>query len=327
MSAEVGAASVHSLQDIKRVLPGLDLFPALEQAFQAYSRGEADVPPVGELLFTDPPGDAHIKYGRMLKDDVFVIKVATGFYENPRRGLPGNSGLMLVFSSRTGLLDAVLLDEGHLTNVRTALAGAVAAKHLAPANVDCIAVLGTGTQARMQVEALAALQPTRRLHVWGRRTTAVEDYLRVMTRQGYDVCAFDSPAKACRDARLVITTTSAEQPILTRSDISHGTHITAMGSDTEAKNELAPELVAAADIYVADSISQCAIRGELHHAITAGLRTIDSVFELGAVVGGKCRGRQAANDISIADLTGVAVQDIAIAKAVCAALKNLELRS
>ncbi len=318
----VSAARIVSLDELSAVLPALDLVPAIEAGFVAYSAGKAVVPPVGELLFDDPRGDAHIKYGYLLGDAVFVIKVATGFYANARLGLPGNSGLMLLFSATTGLLQTVLLDEGHLTNVRTALAGAVAAKWLAPADVDQIAVLGTGLQARMQAEACARVTGCRRVAVWGRRQDAVQDYADDMSAKGFDVIPARTVADATLASRLIITTTATERPLLRRADVAPGTHIIAMGSDTETKNEVDPALLGAVDRYVADSIAQCRTRGELRHAIEAGTRTADDVVELGHVIAGTAAGRTDPAQITLADLTGVAVQDIAIAKAVSAALDN-----
>jgi ornithine cyclodeaminase len=311
---------VYTLSQIEAALEGLDAMPAIEAGFVAYSKGEAVVPPVGELIFDSPPGDAHIKYGFLRGDDVFVIKVATGFYDNPKQGLPGNSGLMLVFDSRIGTLRAVLLDEGYLTNVRTALAGAISAKWLAPKQVNRIAVLGTGLQARMQVEAAAPLFGCREIGVWGRRGDALEAYRNDMEAKGFEVQTSLDVGDVTRNAQLIITTTASETPILGINDVSAGTHIVAMGSDTETKNELHADLIGAADIYVTDSLSQCSTRGEFHHALSAGKRSPADTVELGLVIADRSLGRQNDQQITIADLTGVAVQDIAIAKAVCARL-------
>jgi ornithine cyclodeaminase len=315
-------AKVHSLEAIQRAAATLDFVPDIEAGFVAYSKGQAVVPPVGELLFDNPPGDAHIKYGKIIGDDVFVIKVATGFYDNPKKGLPGNSGLMLVFSATTGILDAVLLDEGYLTNVRTALAGAISAKWLAPKRVDQIAVLGTGLQARMQVEEIAKVTGCRNVKVWGRSVEARAAYVADMKAKGFAVIAHDNVGDVTRDAQVIVTTTASEKPLLFKQHVSPGTHIIAMGSDTETKNEIDPAVLDAADIYVADSIIQCQTRGELHHALNGTMRAADRAVELGSVIADRSLGRASDNQITITDLTGVAVQDIAIAKAVCKALGN-----
>lgn len=307
---------IWSLPQIEEALASVDLVAAMERAFVAYSSGRAVVPPVGELLFDAPPGDAHIKYGYVREDAVFVVKIATGFYENPRRGLPPNSGMMLVFSATTGLPEAVLLDEGHLTNVRTAAAGAVAAKFLGPAEVRRIGVLGTGVQARMQVEFLRTVTPCREVVVWGRSRDSAAGYAARMCRNGYRMELARSPADVAAHCNLIVTATIATSPLLTAADVRPGTHITAMGSDTPAKNELAPDVLRAADICVVDSLSQCRERGELHHALSAGAITEDKAVELGNVVSGRAPGRSDPGQITVCDLTGVAVQDIEISKAV-----------
>lgn len=311
---------VFHLHEIAQAVSRLDLVPAIEASFVAYSEGRAVIPPVGELSFKDPPGDVHIKYGRIIGDDVYVVKVASGFYDNPRHGLPGNSGVMMVFSSATGILQSLLLDEGYLTNVRTAIAGAICSKFLAPSSVAKIAILGTGVQARMQAEETAKMSGCRRLAVWGRSDAALDAYQSDMEARGFQVATTRVVGDATRDADIVITTTAAEIPILRREHIEAGTHIVAMGSDTETKNEIAVKLLGAVDVYVADSLSQCQTRGELHHALKAGTRSSDDAVELGCVIVDPRKGRSNDQQITLADLTGVAVQDIAIAKAVCAAM-------
>src|SRR5690349_13525145 len=99
------------LDQIKKILEKIDIIPVIEKGFIAYSNGETIIPPVGELLFKNPPGDVHIKYGYILGDDYYVIKVASGFYENPKVNLPSSNGLMLIFNQKTGILCGILLDE------------------------------------------------------------------------------------------------------------------------------------------------------------------------------------------------------------------------
>jgi ornithine cyclodeaminase len=303
-------------EEIERRLKGVDAIAAMERAFVAYSAGRSVVPPVGELLFDDPKGEAHIKYGYIKGDDVFVIKVATGFYGNPDKGLPGNSGLMLVFDATTGFPRAVLLDEGHLTNVRTAAAGAVAAKHLGPREVKAIGVLGAGTQAHMQAEMLQKVTSCRRLFLWARRPERAKACATDLKLAGFDVQVVATPAAVAAEANLIVTTTAAEEPLLRAADIRPGTHITAMGSDTEGKQELAADLLARADRVVADAIPQCRVRGEIHQALKAGVLDESKIVELGRIISGEDVGRPSHRAITVADLTGVAVQDIEIAKAV-----------
>ena len=303
---------------IEEILAGLDLRPLIEEAFRGYSAGRAIVPPVGELLLER--GEVHIKYGAITDDDYYVIKVASGFYDNPSLGLPSSDGLMLVFRQHTGELEAVLLDEGHLTDVRTAAAGAVAAGLLAPPDVARIGVLGTGVQARLQLAQLAPLFETRQAVAWGRNRQRLQAYSAVMAEDGWEVEVAESPARVAALAQLIVTTTPSTQPLLEAADIQPGTHITAIGSDTSEKQELAADVLAMADVVVADSLEQCRTRGEISRAVAAGTIELERAVELGSVLAGEASGRVAAEQITVFDSTGVAVQDIAIATAVVEAV-------
>ncbi len=302
---------------IAATLSGVDLVPLLEAAFDAYSQGRARVTPVGELLFEDPPGDAHIKSGLIAGDPYFVVKVATGFYGNPARGLPSSSGLMLLFDAATGAPAAILLDEGVLTDARTAAAGAVAAKWCMPDELAAIGIIGAGIQARLQLAHLRPVTPCRKAVVWARRSEGRAALAAEAASLGFEAELAASPAEVAARSRLIVTGTPASEPLLFAIDVAPGTHITAVGADTTQKGELAADLLARADTLIADSVSQCRERGELRRA-PADAR----IVELGDVIGGRAIARRSPADITIADLTGLAVQDVAIAQAVFAALRQ-----
>ena len=311
---------VYNLTQIKEALKGLDIVPAIEDGFVQYSNGNVVVPPVGELIFDDPPGDVHIKYGYIKNDDIYVIKIASGFFNNAALGLPSSQGMMLAYSQKTGAPVAILHDEAHLTNIRTAAAGAVVAKYLAPDNVDCIGIIGTGTQARLQLEYLSGIVDCKHVKVWGRHVDHTDAYCAEMNKQGYSVSSTDleSLTKTCN---FIVTTTPSTEPLIASDWVQPGTHITAMGSDTPGKQELDTEILNRADRVVADSIAQCIERGEIAKALEAGVLVEDEVVELGHVISGKAEGRTRADQLTVADLTGVAVQDIQITKAVFNSLK------
>ena len=311
---------VITIEEIREVLPRLDPFAAMEAAFSSYSEGQAIVGPVGELVFETPPGDVHIKYGYLKGDDYYVVKVASGFYDNPKLGLPPSNGLMLLFDQKTGAGLAVLLDEGYLTDIRTAAAGAVAARHLAPKPVERIGIIGSGVQARLQLGYLSGLTGCLRAVVWGRTPENVERYRTEMEERGIEIEVAPSPADLASKCNLMVTTTPSKRPLLEADSVEKGTHITAVGSDSPDKQELDPRILEKADLVVADSISQCIERGEISHAIREGLVRKDDLVELGHVTSGIFEGRDSADQITVADLTGVAVQDIAITKAVYEAL-------
>ncbi len=137
--------------EIDSALARVDVVAEIERGFVAYSRGECVVPPVGELIFDEPPGEVHIKYGYVRGEEHYVVKVASGFYGNAKLGLPSGQGMMILFRQATGEPVLVLLDEGRLTDERTAAAGAAAARLLAPPEIEAIGIFGTGIQARLQL--------------------------------------------------------------------------------------------------------------------------------------------------------------------------------
>jgi len=305
---------VVSLDEIKTVLPKVDLISDIETGFASYSRGEVVVPPVGEMHFESPPGDVHIKYGYINNDEIYVIKIASGFFQNTDMGLPNGNGMMLVFNQKTGQPIAILQDEAYLTDVRTAVAGAICAKYISPKKVDGIGIVGTGVQAKMQLEYLKDIIDCRKAIVWGRSEASLLKYVADMKDSEFDIAITQNIDDVVDGCQLIVTCTPAERPLISR--VNPGTHITAMGSDTLSKQELDSSILLEADLVVADSKSQCEIRGEIHQAIKSDRFSIDTVVELGEIINGDKEGRTSEKQITVADLTGVAVQDIQISKAV-----------
>ena len=306
---------------IEEALKDIDPIEAIEEGFIAYSEGKVVVPPVGELTFDDPPGDMHIKYGCITGDDYHVVKIASGFYENYRLGLPTGSGLMLLFSQKTGELLAILLDEGFLTDVRTAAAGAVAARYLAPEKVERIGIVGAGVQGRMQLEYLRSVIDCTDVTVWGISQEEVDLFAADMEPTGYSIETTLDAGEIGSNCNLIVTATPSKKPVLLVEHIRAGTHITAMGSDTQVKQELDSAIVAGADIVIVDSIEQCCLRGECFKAMEAGVFNREKMVELGKVIVDTSLQRSSEEQITVADLTGVAVQDIQICKAVFEVLK------
>jgi ornithine cyclodeaminase len=306
---------------IRDVLPSLDLLPAIEEGFAAYSEGRAVVPPVGEMILDR--GEVHIKSGYIKGDDYYVIKIASGFYGNSALGLPSGNGCMLLFKQDTGESEAILLDEGLLTDVRTAVAGAVAARHFAPRKVERIGIVGAGVQARLQLEWLGRVTDCREVLAWGPIPDELAAYKRDMDGRGFAVKTTADASDILKTCNLVVTATPSKKPLLSAADLRPGTHITAVGSDTPEKQELDSGILARADVVVADSIPQCRLRGEIHKTLEAGKIPESKIIELGAVISGRAKGRTSDGQITVVDLTGVAVQDIKIAEAVYRALSSL----
>lgn len=302
-------------EEILSILGSLDLVTAMKEAFIALSNGKAVVPPVGELLFDRPKGETHIKYGYLKGDDFYVIKIASGFYENPRMGLDSSQGMMLIFSQKTGEPIAILLDGGKLTDIRTAAAGALVARHFAPKHVKGIGILGTGTQARLQLQYLLKTVSCGKVWIWGRNESATLRFKQEL-KTDLEVQIASSPSVLAQNCNLIVTTTPSSTPLLFSGDIQEGTHITAVGSDTSEKQELDCALLKRADLLVSDSLAQSQSRGEVFQAFKQGSILKENIIELGHALQDSSYQRVSDKQLTIVDLTGVAVQDIAIAKSV-----------
>ena len=309
-------AQVFKLDEILKALKDIDVVDVIAQGFKALSEEKVVIPPIGEMLFPDVDGELHIKYGAIKGDEDFVVKMATGFFQNPSKGLSPFSGCMMVFSQKTGHISSVLLEEGELTNHRTAAAGAVAAKCLAPKSVNMIGIVGTGVQSRLQALYLQKITDCRNLVIWGRNKDKAELAAVDMQKMGYEANVIENLNDLCKVSQIIVTTTPATSPLLKREMITPGTHITAMGSDTSDKCELSPDILDLADIVAADSIEQATQRGEISQALKAGKCNKDKLVELGSIIIDPSKGRTNDQQITIADLSGVAIQDIMIAKAV-----------
>jgi ectoine utilization protein EutC len=297
----------------------------VEDAFAALATKPVVMPPILRLDLVEHRGEVDVKTAYVPGLDGFAIKVSPGFFDNPKLGLPSLNGLMILFSAKTGLVDALLLDNGYLTDVRTAAAGAVAARHLAPREVHVAGVLGTGVQARLQIQAAHLVRPFTKVLVWGRdaakATACASDIAKAI---GVEAIATEDPAALVRDSQLVVTTTPAREPILKAAWLHPGLHITAMGSDQAGKNEIEPVAIAAADLFVCDRVSQSAKVGELRSVHEAGhLAGIDPP-ELGQVIAGTKPGRKSDKDVTICDLTGTGAQDTAIATYALAAARKAD---
>ncbi|WP_019170359.1 ectoine utilization protein EutC [Pseudaminobacter salicylatoxidans] len=293
----------------------LDAVACVENAFRALATQKVAMPPILRLDIPEHRGEVDVKTAYVPGIDGFAIKISPGFFDNPKLGLPSTNGLMVLLSATTGLTEALLIDNGYLTDIRTAAAGAVAAKHLAREDAAVAAIFGAGMQAKLQLEALKLVRPIAQARIWARdgaRAEVAAGELR--ERLGIDVRVEPDAARAAAGADVIVTTTPSTEPLIHAGFVAPGQHITAMGSDAEHKNEIAPAIIRMADLYVADSARQARRLGELHHAIEAGVMAADAgVVELGQIAAGQRPGRRAARDITLADLTGTGVQDTAIA--------------
>lgn len=303
----------------------LDAIADVEWGFAELYAGNATVPPIMMIPIPELDAEVDIKSAYIKGLDHLAVKVASGFFKNPEKGLPSQSGQMLVIDSTTGFLKAVLLDNGYLTQVRTGAAGAVAAKYLAPEDCSNAGVIGAGAQARYQMRALALIRNIKRIRTFSLDSDEVRDsYVRDMEAElGIEVIKASSVEEVVRASSIVVTTTPSRKPFLKAEWLHPGLHITAMGSDAEGKQELDAAVAGRADIVACDLKSQSFRLGELSSAKAAGAVTEDQVVELGALVKGAHPGRSSQEQITICDLTGVGVQDTMISlRAYAIAQKN-----
>jgi len=315
-AASQPTVTIVSEAEIRRVI-GLDeaVVDCVEGAFHRLAEGGVVMPPILRLDIADHNGEVDVKTAYVPGLPSFAIKISPGFFDNPKLGLPSVNGLMTLFSSTTGLIEAVLLDNGYLTDLRTAAAGAVTARHLARVGAERVAILGAGVQAGLQLEALTLVRPISEARLWARDPVKAEAAAaRLAEKLNLPVRPVATARDAMAGADIVVTTTPATTPILEAAWLEPGQHVIAMGSDAEHKNEIAPEALVRADRYVADSLAQTRRLGELHHVLEAGLAIDErALVELGNVLLGTAPGRTRDDEITLADLTGTGVQDTAIA--------------
>ena len=293
-----------------------ELIPIIEDAFKNLSLGKTVMPPILRLDIEKYHGESDVKAAYIEGLDSFAVKVASGFFNNPKLGLPSSNGLMILLDSQTGVIKSVLLDKGYLTDVRTAIAGAIASKYLSNPESSTVAIIGTGIQARMQLEALTLVRDIKNVNVWSRDIKKTHAYIEDVSKNiNLNFTAFDNTNEVVNNADILITTTPSKKPLVDYSSLPKGIHITAMGSDAEEKNELEPDIIKNCDVYVPDSQAQTSILGELNHAIKNNLIKSDMIFnDLGKIIINPELGRKNNDDITVADLTGTGVQDTAIAR-------------
>jgi len=313
MSDEIRILTETDLRQIVQL--DKSIIDCIENGFRQLASERVYMPPVLSMAISDMNAEVDVKTAYVPGLEGFAIKISPGFFNNPALGLPSLNGMVVLLSSKTGRVLAVFLDNGYLTEVRTAAAGAVAARHLAPAKIEIVGVVGTGDQARQQLLAVACEREFETVLVWGRDACKAQKFSEEMSRRiSQPVTVAKTSDEVVNASQLVITATPATDPILNDDGLHSNLHITAMGSDQENKNEIAPSVLAAVDLIVCDRISQCRELGELRSALEAGaLADAGQVLELGDLIAGKAPGRTSQSQITFCDLTGTGVQDTAIA--------------
>jgi len=297
------------------VLVDEEAFQEVAQGFTALAKNKVTLPPILRIDVEDHHGEVDVKTAYIHGLDSFAIKIASGFFDNYKLGLATGSGMMVLISAETGFPLAILLDNGYLTDVRTGIAGAIAAHHLAPVEINTAGVIGSGMQARFQIRSLKLVRDFSKLIVYGIVEDEVDRYIDEMSVElDLEIIKAIDPETVVRESDVVVTTTPSKEPYLYAEWLHPGLHITCMGSDSEDKQELYADVFRRADRIVCDKKSQVFRLGELHHALEAGFVSEQDVVELGEITSGQVAGRTSKAEITICDLTGVGVQDTQIAR-------------
>lgn len=302
--------------DFDRLRPLLrraKVIDAVRQALIWQAEGKVQSPLPGQLSFRQPPGDCHIKYGHVAGASHFAIKVATGFYDNPKLGLPSNQGLVLVFDALTGVPTLLLKDDGWLTAWRTAAATAIAASTLGPAEVTEIGVIGTGLQASLALEWLPDTLGDKPFVVWGRDHAKAMALAAQASATGRRAIAVGHTAELLARCNVIVTATPSAAPLFSADQVRSGTHVVALGADSPGKQELPTELFRRAAVILTDDHAQCLDHGDFGAAVRAQAVADDADVMLGHVLAGSVQPARHPDSISLVDLTGIAAEDIAIA--------------
>lgn len=330
----MSTVKVYTVDQIRSVIDepsfATNLIEAIKRGFVAYEKGKffsapiqtMGVPPFPFIQADGYAAQTCVKSGYFLNEDYYVIKVASGGNPWP------NSGVMQLYSQSNGKLVSILLDDGVLTEIRTAAVGSLAAQLLAPKNIRCIGVVGTGVQARYQVAMLSLVTNCRHLLVWGRSRTKGQGFCDEMSSKGWDAKLSEKADDLLGECDFIITVTCTREPVLgldpdAIASIKGPLHITCIGADAPSKHELNPALVRKADLLVADSIDQTAHRGEFQQAIREGLVSHESILPLGKLIETRDAHRTEKDSrITIFDSSGVALQDCVVAQMALKALQG-----
>ena len=304
------------LEAFRDKIPFSVAIAAAERGFRALGLSEATLPDPMVLELREQQAEVHVKGAHLRGARHIVLKLATGFYRNQARGLPSGDGMFLLLDAETGAPDVLLEEHGYLTDFRTAAAVALTLRYLAPKEARQALLIGAGALARLTARAMLAEMPVARLTLWNRTRERAESLARELS-QVVDTHIAPALESAVRDNRVIVTATASTTPLVMASWVAPGTHVTSVGTGSPEKIELEPALLARADKLVADRVFQTERYGNLHHAITAGAITREKVYaELGDLAAGRTPGRESETEVTIADLTGVGVQDAAIAQTV-----------
>lgn len=301
--------------ELRQVVTISEAIEAVEAAFAALAEGRLHLPGEFALNLPQVKGEIRVKGTYLDQTPYYVVKVRSNFRQNPMRNLSSHSGLTAVVDVATGIPAAIMLDNGYLSTIRSGAAGAVAAKYLANEQIDQVAVIGSGDQAYIQLKALMKTRNIGTVTAWA-SSPANADYFarRLVEDHDLDIQITSSLETAVRSADLIVTATRSERPLIEADWLKVGVHLTVIGGKRPTQQLLQLDVLRRADVIITDQYSQAAVTGEIYHGLEAGvISKADVQGELGDLIIGKIPGRTHPDQISLADLTGLDVQDTALA--------------
>ena len=312
--------------EVQSCLSMSDAIEAVKVAYSAFAKGRVQMPSVQHLDVQQHNGEVDVKSGFVEDFQLMGTKIASGFYDNQKLGLPPGIAVIVLLDLKTSMPLAIM-DGTYITAYRTGAAGAVAASVLARKDSRNVGIIGTGTQGRMQLLALRELFDIQNVKVWNiNRSSAVRYQDQMSKMLSIDIEVVDTPGAVVPDADILVTATPSREALINEDVIHEGLHINAIGADGPGKQELDPRIMTRVSKIVVDSISQCREIGEIQHALRLGLIKESNIHaEIGEVINGNRPGRETDSEITIFDSTGLSAQDIAAARMVLETAKEKKL--
>ena len=298
-------------EEVRGLISMKEVIGTVEEAYRAFNSGQVVQPPYMGIHLPSPRGEIDFKAGYCAPDEMISMKASSGgFIDNPaRHGVPNGMGTILLFDARSCAL-ACVMDGSLITGLRTGASGAVSVKLLARRNAKKIACIGTGNQARMQIRAINEVMKIQEIHAWSRNPEPLSKFKTdIESELGIPVVMANSKREAVEQADILVTTTRGKGPLVEAGWVKPGTHIVAIGTDQQGKQELDPEIFRGAKI-VNDSIEQCIGKGETQHPLNGKIMGKDDIHaEIGEILLGTKPGRENDEEVTIFDSTGMAIQD------------------
>ncbi|MFW9963272.1 MAG: ornithine cyclodeaminase family protein [Candidatus Sifarchaeia archaeon] len=316
-------AIILTQSEVQSCLSMTEAIEAVRTAYSAYANGRVQMPSVQHLDVPQHNGEVDIKSGYVEDFRLMGTKIASGFYDNQKKGLPPGIAVIVLLDLETSMPLAIM-DGTHITAYRTGAAGAVAASLLARKDSETVGIIGAGTQGRMQLLALRELFDIQNVKVWDINHEMANRYKDQMSMQlSIDIQVVDKPDAIVPDADILVTATPSRKALINVDSIHDGIHINAIGADGPGKQELDPKIMTRVSKIVVDSLEQCRKIGEIQHALNLGIINESKIHaEIGEIINRKKSGRESNDEITLFDSTGLSGQDIAAAKIVYDAAKQ-----